>query len=44
LPYVTTSLSLGVDFRDYNQTEKYFSQEKPDILINCAAYVGGLLF
>jgi GDP-L-fucose synthase len=44
LPYVTTSLSLGVDFRDYNQTEKYFSQEKPDILINCAAYVGGIKF
>lgn len=44
LPYVATSLSLGVDFRNYNQTEKYFLKEKPDILINCAAYVGGIKF
>ena len=44
IPCITTSLSLGVDFRDYNQTEKYFLKEKPDILINCAAYVGGILF
>ncbi|MHB8280128.1 MAG: NAD-dependent epimerase/dehydratase family protein [Candidatus Humimicrobiaceae bacterium] len=44
LPYVTTSQSIGVDFRDYSQTEKYFLKEKPDILINCAAYVGGLQF
>jgi len=44
LLYVTTSQSLGVDFRDYSQTEKYFLKEKPDILINCAAYVGGLQF
>ena len=44
LPYVTTSQSLGVDFRDYSQTENYFSKGKPDILINCAAYVGGIKF
>ena len=44
LPYVTMSKSLGVDFRDYEQTQKYFLKEKPDILINCAAYVGGIKF
>lgn len=44
LTYVTTSQSLGVDFRDYSQTENYFLKEKPDVLINCAAYVGGIKF
>ena len=44
LPYVTTSKSLGVDFRDYCQTENYLLKEKPDVIINCAAYVGGIKF
>jgi GDP-L-fucose synthase len=42
--YVTTSLSSGVDFRDKGQTEEYFKKEKPEILINCAAFVGGIKF
>ncbi|GAI14604.1 unnamed protein product, partial [marine sediment metagenome] len=44
LPYVTTSKSLGVDFRNYSQTENYFFKNKPNIIINCAAYVGGIKF
>ena len=41
---VTTSFSMGVDFRDKTQTEKFFEKEKPTIVINCAAYVGGIKF
>ncbi len=43
-PYCTTSLSLGVDFRDKKQTEDYFEKERPDIVMNVAAYVGGIQF
>lgn len=42
--YCTTSLSQGVDFRDKKQIEDYFEKEKPEIIINCAAYVGGIKF
>ena len=41
---VTTSLSLGVDLRDYAQTIGFFQQEKPEILLNCASFVGGIQF
>jgi len=44
LDYVTTSLSMWTDFRDKKQTEKFFEREKPDIVINCAAYVGWIQF
>ena len=44
MPHITTSLSMGVDFRDKKQTEKYFNKEKPDIVIHCAAYIGGIKF
>ena len=43
-PFVTTSLSLGTDFRNKSQTEKFFQKEKPTLLINCAAFVGGIKF
>ena len=42
--YVTTSLSLGVDFRNFEQTKKYFQKERPDIVIHCAAFIGGIKF
>jgi GDP-L-fucose synthase len=41
---VCTSLSMGVDLRDYKQAEAFFQDEKPDILLNCAAFVGGIQF
>lgn len=41
---VQTSLSLGVDLRDYQQTLEFFEQEKPDVLLNCASFVGGIQF
>jgi GDP-L-fucose synthase len=42
--FVSASLSTGVDFRDKSQTENYFKKEKPEAVINCAAYVGGIRF
>lgn len=42
--FVSASLSLGVDFRDKIQIENFFERERPDIVINCAAYVGGIKF
>lgn len=42
--YVTASLDTGIDFRDRNQTEKYFREKKPEVIINCAAFVGGIKF
>lgn len=44
LLYVGTSLSLGTDFLSLPQTENFFEREKPTVLINCAAYVGGIRF
>ncbi len=40
--YISSSLSQGVDFRDYAQTEQLFKKNKIDIVINCAAFVGGI--
>ncbi|MBT4335444.1 NAD-dependent epimerase/dehydratase family protein [bacterium] len=42
--FCSTSLSEGVDFRNYNQTIEYFKKEKPDIVINCATFIGGIKF
>ncbi|MFA6329456.1 MAG: NAD-dependent epimerase/dehydratase family protein [Candidatus Micrarchaeia archaeon] len=42
--YITTSKSKGVDFRNLKELDKYFAKEKPDVVINCAAYVGGIQF
>lgn len=44
ISYVITSLSMGVDSRDLGQTRRFFEKEKPDYVINCAAYVGGIKF
>ncbi len=41
---VQTSLSLGVDLRDYQQAASFFQEEKPDVLLNCASFVGGIQF
>jgi GDP-L-fucose synthase len=42
--FVSASLSTGIDFRNKKETEEFFAREKPEILINCAAYVGGIKF
>lgn len=38
------SASYGVDFRDIKQLEKLFRKEKPDVVINAAAFIGGIQF
>ena len=42
--FTPTSKSMGVDLRDYDQTLKLFATVKPDVILNCASYVGGIQF
>jgi len=42
--FCQTSLSQGTDFRDLAATLKYFQKAKPALVINCAAFVGGIKF
>lgn len=44
LEFKGTSLSLGVDLRDYNQSKQLFNDIRPTFILNCAAYVGGIQF
>lgn len=44
LKYTKTSLSLGTDLRNKNQVFELFEKVKPEYVINCAAYVGGIQF
>lgn len=44
VPHFEASLSLGVDFRDYGQIKEAFERTRPDVVLNCAAYVGGIQF
>lgn len=44
LPYNTASLSLGTDLRNYDETQLLFKKCKPNYILNCAAYVGGIQF
>ncbi len=44
IPYSTTSLSLGVDLRDEKQCLNLFEKVKPEYVLNCAAFVGGIQF
>ncbi|PJE51032.1 MAG: GDP-L-fucose synthetase [Candidatus Yanofskybacteria bacterium CG10_big_fil_rev_8_21_14_0_10_36_16] len=44
IPYVATSISRGIDFRDLNNLKKIFKKEKPNIIVNVAAFVGGIQF
>jgi GDP-L-fucose synthase len=39
-----TSLSLGLDLRDRQATLDFFASKRPQYIINCAAYVGGIQF
>ncbi|MCB0656567.1 MAG: NAD-dependent epimerase/dehydratase family protein [Saprospiraceae bacterium] len=41
---IRSSLSLGVDLRQYEQTLEYFQMVKPDLVLNCASFVGGIQF
>lgn len=44
LSFVTTSLSMGVDFRDIKQTLNFFQKNKPSIVIHTAGQVGGIKY
>jgi len=44
LAYLRTSRTLGLDLTDRQATLAYFQQQRPDIVLNCAAYVGGIQF
>lgn len=42
--YSKTSLSLGVDLRNEEQTFGLFEKVRPEYVFHCASYVGGLQF
>lgn len=42
--FVATSQSLGLDLRDPGATRDFFVQRRPEYVLNCAAYVGGIQF
>lgn len=44
MPYTKTSLSLGLDLRNEADTVKYFCETKPDYVLNCSAFLGGVQF
>lgn len=44
LEYVGTSLSGGLDLRDRAATLRYFDEIRPEYVLNCATYVGGIQF
>jgi GDP-L-fucose synthase len=44
LTFTRTSLSLGIDLRDYIATQAFFEKIRPSYVLNCAAYVGGIQF
>lgn len=44
ITFITTSLSMGVDFRDFQQTLDFFKKNKPDIVIHAAGQVGGIKY
>ena len=39
-----TSLSLGTDLRDWGQTLALFKRTRPDYVVNCSAFVGGIQY
>lgn len=41
---ISASKSSGVDFRDLRSLNEFFERERPDAMVNCAAYVGGIQF
>ena len=44
LPFFTSSLEEGYDLRNLKEAMALFERIKPDAVINCAAFIGGILF
>ena len=42
--FTPTSLSLGTDLREQDQTFELFADIRPTYVVNCAAFVGGIQF
>jgi GDP-L-fucose synthase len=42
--YISTSKSIGLDLRDRSATMAFFKEHKPEYVLNCAAFVGGIQF
>ncbi len=42
--FIPSSKSMGTDLRDYQQTLDLLNKVKPDLILNCASYVGGIQF
>lgn len=41
---IITSKSLGLDLRNIDETITFFKENKPDIVLNCASFVGGIQY
>ncbi len=44
LGYTRSSLSLGDDLREKDQTFALFERTRPDVVLNCASFVGGIQY
>uniref|UniRef100_UPI004048DDD4 NAD-dependent epimerase/dehydratase family protein n=1 Tax=Polaribacter sp. TaxID=1920175 RepID=UPI004048DDD4 len=44
IPYLGISRNNGPDLRDRQATLSFFNDNKPEHILNCAAYVGGIQF
>lgn len=44
LEFTATSLGMGTDLRDPEQTATLFGKVRPEYVLNCAAFVGGIQF
>lgn len=44
MDYMKTSLSLGLDLRNEKDTISFFIKHKPEYVLNCSAFLGGVQF
>ena len=44
MEYMKTSLSLGLDLRNEKDTINFFMEQKPEYVLNCSAFLGGVQF
>ena len=44
LPYIGASLSTGTDLRSEKESIDLFQSIRPEIVVNCASFVGGIQF
>ena len=44
IDYISNSFSTGLDYRDIDKLKEFFEINSVDVVLNCAAYVGGIQF